>query len=143
MAGYGQIYVEVQADSVNPGISLMDASGATGSGEGGTSGVYWILWEYDVAGDQVNGGYTGQDWYWNTPNNYLSTGWGLFNDTLGDPSRYTDDLQGFKNYLIDHPNLPNLDPILGKWPTEQKDAFATANQAALAVNDCFTFGSRP
>ena len=36
--GYGEIYVEVTANSVNPGISLMDASGATGSGEGGTSG---------------------------------------------------------------------------------------------------------
>ena len=69
MAGSGQIYVEVKADSINSGISLLDASGATGSGEGGETGIYWILWEYTVVGNTVTGGYTGKNWYWYTPNN--------------------------------------------------------------------------
>ena len=141
--GYGEIYVEVTANSVNPGISLMDASGATGSGEGGTSGVYWILWEYNVSGEIVTGGYTGQNWYWDTIDNYLKTGWSNFRLRLQNLERYTDDLTGFENYLIDNPNLPDLNGILGAWPMDQKDRFATANQEVLASNNCFTFGSRP
>lgn len=143
MAGYGQVYVQVRADSVDSGISLLDASGATGSGEGGTSGVYWILWEYYVNGDTVTGGYTGDDWYWNTPNNYLKTGWENFCVSLGNHERYNSDITGFQNYLIDHPNLANLDFVLRDWPMDQKDKFATVNQDELAANNCFTFGSRP
>lgn len=143
MAGYGQVYVQVRADSVDSGISLLDASGATGSGEGGTSGVYWILWEYHVNGNTVTGGYTGDDWYWDTPNNYLKTGWGIFCTSLGNHERYPSDKAGFQNYLIDNPNLPNLDFVLSGWPMDQKDEFATDNQDVLAANNCFTFGSRP
>ncbi len=143
MAGYGQVYVQVRADSVDSGISLLDASGATGSGEGGTSGVYWILWEYYVNGDTVTGGYTGQNWYWDTPNNYLKTGWSIYRLQLVNETRYTDDETGFKNYLFDNPNLTNLNEILGNWPMADKNAFATANQEELGANQCFVFGSRP
>lgn len=143
MAGSGQIYVEVKADSINSGISLLDASGATGSGEGGETGIYWILWEYTVVGDTVTGGYTGESWYWNTPNNYLATGWSNYALTLGNSEKYTQDYNGFLNYLIDNPNLHDLNEILGAWPPEEKGAFATQNQGILGANNCFTFGTSP
>lgn len=143
MAGYGQIYVEVKADSVNSGISTLDASvsGGIGSGEGGESGIYWILWEYTVSGDAVTGGYTGKHWFWGYSNNYLQTGWANFAPTLGNSERYTTDLDGFKNYLIDNPNLTSLTPILGEWPNEQKDEFADVYQ--IELGGCFAFGSGP
>ena len=58
----GSIYVPVDASVANNGIMTLDASGG-----GQTGGGYWINW--DVSG------FIGKGWFWDDPNNHLSTGW--------------------------------------------------------------------
>lgn len=118
MSASGEVYVEVNAEVVNSGISMLDASGGTGEGEGGTTGVWWLLWEYHIEGESVSGGYTGQSWYWGYTNNYLTTAWE--NSTYA--GYYGNNETGFKKYLAEV-NPPDLNEFLGKWDRTSKANF--------------------
>ena len=130
MAGYGEIYVPVDASTVNGGIMTLGTSGNVSDGSG--IGYYWILWNYTVIGDAVEGGYTGISWYWEDPNNYLKTG---FNEKMG-----SSDENDFLNYLKKNQNLNNLDMFLGDWPNDMKGKFMEEHKkdAAFATN-CVTY----
>lgn len=99
----GGVYVEVSADMVNPGISLL-SSGTTGE-EGGS---YWINWN-------STGGFINQGWEYE--DSYLSTGWPL----VADKHNQTADYSGFLAYMATEPT--NLDDVLGGWDHTSKWAF--------------------
>lgn len=131
MSGYGEIYVEVNADVVNTGIATLSTSGNIG--DGSTDGYYWLLWSYNVSdGTYISGGFTGISWYWGEANNYIEQGWN--NSGLGDQG-----YDGFIQYLVDNPNLTNLDDILGSWPNEEKSLFLETHKLDPGFGSCFTF----
>ena len=117
MSVSGEVYVEVNAEAVNSGISMLDASGGASGGESGSS--WWLLWSYTVLADEtVIGGYTGQNWLWGASNNQLSIAW----EGSTYAEQYGPGEDGFKKYLAAvRPN--NLDAFLAGWHTESKNAF--------------------
>ena len=122
----GEMYVEVDASVVNGGIAPMAfVSGKQQPVEGQESFGVWLRWQYnDENGD---GGFTGQDWFWNDPNNPLSESF------PGDTG-----LQDFKAMLVqDKPQ--DLDRYLGNWGSERKAAFFEKNQGQLGSGGCFAF----
>ena len=123
----GSVYVPV--DVANAGIMPMDASGGGGQTEGG----FWIHW--------TASGYTGNDWFWDEPNNYLKTGWenavangngyvgqGCTGNGNGLP--HTADYNSFLIH-IRNGHSENLNAILGSWPNDQKLNFVLTNAATL------------
>lgn len=117
MSVSGEVYVEVNAEAVNSGISMLDASGGASGGESGSS--WWLLWSYTVLADEtVIGGYTGQSWLWGAANNQLSIVW----EGSEYEKQYGPGEEGFKRYLAAvRPN--NLDAFLAEWHNESKNAF--------------------
>ena len=99
----GGVYVEVSADMVNPGISLL-SSGTTGEEDG----RYWINWNSAT-------GFTGHGWYYDTT--YLAIGWPMVAQSLG----YDTTEAGFNSYMATEPT--NLDNVLGGWDNASKWAF--------------------
>ena len=131
MAGYGQIYVEVDASVVNGGIATLSTSGNIG--DGSTDGRYWLLWSYSVIGDTYqSGGFTGIDWYWDGAYNYIQEGWNA--SGLGEQG-----YDGFIKYLTENPNLSNLDKILGDWSDDQKAHFLELHKGEPGFSSCYTF----
>ena len=134
MVAYGEIYVEVTADIVNGGIMTLGTSGNIG--DGSDTGYYWILWNYNIVGDQyISGGFAGISWYWNDPYNYIDDGW----KQSSQAAIYGDGEDGFKKYLIDNPNLENLDFILKEWPNEDKAKFMEQHKSDPIFANCVTF----
>lgn len=127
----GAVYVEVEAGVANSGISTLSVSGNVN--DGSEDSKYWLLWQYDTTGGTYNsGGFTGISWYWDDPNSYVATGWEQ--SGLGDGT-----WEGFKQYLINTPNLPNLDPILKDWPDEIKSLFLESHKSNPEFTLCYTF----
>ena len=117
MSASGEEYIGVYAATVDNGISTLDASGEIGSGEGGTEGTWWLLWDYSVVGEIVTGGYTNISWHWGVNNNYLTQS---YNEKYG--STYGYDEEGFKKYLAaEQPKT--LNELLGGWPYQSKVEF--------------------
>ena len=127
-------YVIVEAQNVNSGISTLSGSGtAWEDGEGEQPNTYWLYWSYttDVTGMYSTGGYTGQHWYENDPNNYLLTGWSNY----AGRGNYSETLDGFKQWLV-KTNPENLDDILGPWPSNMKQAFIDSHYGGLREDNC-------
>lgn len=133
MSAFGEIYVEVAADVVNSGIMALDASGETGSGEGGTTGAsWWLLWQYNIEADNtVTGGYSGFGWFWGAQDNYLTTAW----VASGYAATYGSGEDGFKKYLAEV-QPPNLDEFLGAWPKESKADFVNHTIMGTSYSSC-------
>ena len=125
MAGYGEIYVPVDASTVNGGIMTLAGSGEIPGGEGVVGLMAWITWAYDDAG---NGGYTNKGWFWGDPNNDLQSAWTSFCVSLG----YDTDENGFKKWLSDK-KPEDLNDLLGDWDLKRKEAFVNANMNLLGV----------
>lgn len=119
----GEMYVEVDASAINGGIAPMAiVSGNPEPVVGQESFGVWLRWQYnDETGD---GGFTGQGWFWNDPNNALCD--------------YFDDEKAFKAKLVEE-KPHNLDQYLGNWGSERKAAFFNEHQHALGVGGCFSF----
>lgn len=128
MSVSGEVYVEVNAEAVNSGISMLDASGGSG-GELGDE--WWLLWSYTVLADEtVTGGYTGQNWLWGAANNQLSIAW----EGSEYAKQYGSGEDGFEKYLAAvRPN--NLDEFLARWPSESKRDFVN-NYAMTMTPGC-------
>lgn len=128
-------YVIVEAKSANSGISTLSGSGTAwgDEGEGQQPYTYWLYWSYTTTADgfYTGGGYTGINWYWDAPTNYLMTGWGNY----GDRGDYASDLSGFTQWLVDI-NPSNLNDILGAWPSDMKQEFIDTYYSQLRKNDC-------
>ena len=119
----GEVYVEVDASAINGGIAPMAiVSGNPEPIVGQESFGVWLRWQYND--ENGNGGFTGQGWFWEDPNNALR---GSFSDE-----------SAFKAMLVE--NKPqNLDQYLGNWGSEQKAAFFEKNQGQLGIGGCFAF----
>lgn len=117
----GEIYTEVDASVLNPGISTMAmVSGDSEPPEGVTPVYIWIRWRYDdVTGE---GGFTGSGWYIGDPNNVLSEHYST------EEAYITDLLANGK---------PWLDNLLQSWDESKKILFFVNNQAALGAGSCF------
>ena len=120
----GQIYTEVDASVLNPGISTMAMiSGNAEPSDGQTYLVVWIRWRYD--NESGNGGYTGTSWYFNDSNNILV-------------SEFPGGEEDFKQWLTT--NKPtDLDAILSKWDAGSKAAFLNTNMGSLVTDGCLYF----
>ena len=119
----GVEYVGTYAEVVGTDEDI-HTSGDIGSGEGGTTSSWWLLWEYTVAAGTVTGGFTGADWAWDIPGNYLQTQFeaSSYNTTyVGATS-----LDRFKAYLADV-QPPTLNEFLATWPSSQKAEFVNDN----------------
>ena len=132
MSGYGEIYVEVDASVANNGIMTLSTSGNINDGSGAEDSKYWLLWSYSVVGETVTGGFTGISWYYDDPNSYVLTGWS--NSALGTPGK-----EGFEEYLKEHPNLTDLNAVLGEWPEDMKANFLESHKTDSAFANCYTF----
>lgn len=131
MAGYGEVYAEVEAGVVNSGINTLAGSGEIGEeGDAGTI-VVWLLWSYD---DTI-AGFTGKDWYWGDELNPLSSAW---SNNL--PTGYSNDVNGFNQWLRDT-NPSELDMYLGKWDSQAKADFCTRynNVLGVGVGGCIEY----
>ncbi len=128
-------YVIVEAQSVNNGINTLSGSGTAwgDEGEGQQPNTYWLYWSYttDSAGMYFSGGYTGISWYWDDSNNYLKEGWNNYSDK----GNYGNDLSGFQSWLA-ATNPPNLNSLLGAWPSDKKQAFIDSYYSVLRQNNC-------
>ena len=119
----GQIYVEVDASSINGGIMPMTmVSGNPQPVDGQSYVVVWIRWQYDdVTG---NGGYTGTGWYFEDPDNNIQ-------------KHYSTE-QAFKGWLTEE-RPTNLDSVLGDWLASNKAAFLNKNMTKLDAGGCLYF----
>lgn len=120
MAGHGEIYVQIEADVVNSGISTLGASGEMGTGEGDTAGNWWLHWQWGA-----NDGFTGKGWFWNNELNKLDDIWAQ--NCTNPPGNntgkaYSNDESGFNRYLEEN-NIQELDWLFDEW-TEGKGLFA-------------------
>ena len=123
MAGYGEVYTEVEASVVNGGISTLSGSGAIGEeGDAGTV-VVWLLWQYD----QARAGFTGKDWFWDDPLNPLAAKW-----SLNHPVEYGYDQNGFNQWLREK-NPSDLNEYLGDWSAKDKAEFCENHSTALGI----------
>lgn len=123
----GQVYVEVDASVVNGGIMPMAiVSSNPEPEEGQTYVVVWIRWRYnDQTGD---GGYTGIQWYFDDPDNYLATGSNTSSETE------------FKAWLVEH-TPENFDALLSSWPATTKSAFLNKHTGELWNSGCLYYGN--
>lgn len=121
----GEIYTEVDASVLNPGISTMAmVSGSPEPPEGEGLVVVWYRWRYDE--EDGSGGFTGKDWYFDDPNNPLN-------------DHFTTE-QDFKDYLVsDRPQ--NLDAYLGNWSAESKQLFLASHTMELFPLGCIYYAS--
>lgn len=120
MAGYGEVYAEVEAGVVNSGINTLAGSGEIGeAGDAGTV-VVWLLWNYD----NINAGFTGKNWYWDDPLNPLKTNW-----TSTHPG---DTVEDFNNWLRTT-NPTDLNDYLGDWPAKDKADFCEKYSSVLGI----------
>ena len=123
MAGYGEVYAEVEASVVNSGINTLAGSGEIGEeGEEGDV-VVWLLWRYDAS----NAGFTGKRWYWEDALNPLKNKWSAFS-----PTGYADSEEGFNEWLR-ATNPTQLDQFLGDWPAKDKAAFCEKYSYDLGI----------
>lgn len=123
MAGYGEIYAEVDARAVNDGIATLAGSGEIGEeGDAGTV-VVWLHWSYG----ENYAGFTGKSWYWDDPLNPLKTQW-----NLNGPDGYQKDEEGFNSWLR-ATNPTELDTYLGTWDSTDKAQFCTNHTSELGV----------
>ena len=123
MSYSGEVYAEVDASVLNPGISTMAmVSGNPEPVDGQAYVVVWIRWKYDdTTGD---GGYTGTGWYFDDPNNNIHKHHLSEND--------------FKNWLVQ--NKPaDLDSVLGDWSAAGKAAFLNEHLGTLEGGGCLYF----
>ena len=125
MAGYGEIYVPVDASTVNGGIMTLAGSGEIPGGDEGVVGLMaWITWTYN---DDGSGGYTNKGWFWEDSNNDLKLEWATFC-----PPGYANTEDGFKKWLSEV-KPPNLNELLGNWDLERKERFVNENMTVLGV----------
>ena len=118
----GEIYTEVDASVLNPGISTMAMiSGNPTPVDGQSYVVVWIRWRYDSSSG--DGGYTGTGWYFNDRNNGLQ-GFGTE--------------ENFKNWLTSE-TPENLDDVLGNWDPTEKANFLNSHMGALEDGGCLYF----
>lgn len=122
----GQIYIPATANAAN-GISTLDTSG----GSIPTGGA-WLYW--------TSTGYTGQDWYWDDPNNYLQQGWSnLIAQTNGNLSDCeTPHNASYESFLqhVEYDQAVNLDRILAEWPSKEKSTFVLVDRPQLEEFGC-------
>lgn len=117
----GQIYVEVDANSVSGGVMPMAiVSGNPEPIFGQEHYGVWIRWWYDDTTGE--GGFTGAGWFWEDNNNILNE---LF-----------DSEESFKTELVTK-KPQNLDNYLGRWNPDEKTEFYNRNQDKLGLNHCF------
>lgn len=123
MAGYGEVYAEVEAGVVNSGINTLAGSGEIG--EEGDAGdvVVWLLWRYDAS----SAGFTGKSWYWEDELNPLKGKWSSLR-----PSEYADSENGFNEWLR-ATNPTQLDQFLGDWPAKNKADFCENHSIELGI----------
>lgn len=118
----GEIYTEVDASVLNPGISTMAMiSGNPEPVDGQAYVVVWIRWRYDS--ETGEGGYTGHSWYFEDGNNGLQS--------YGSET-------AFEQYLASD-NPKDLDSILSTWNPTEKAAFLNAHLGELEAHDCVFF----
>ena len=122
MSYSGEVYAEVDASVLNPGISTMaTVSGNPEPVDGQSYVVVWIRWRYDDAtGD---GGYTGTSWYFDDPYNNI-------------PKHYSE--EEFKKWLVDE-KPTNLDSVLGDWSAADKAEFLNRHIGTLEDSGCIYF----
>lgn len=120
MAGYGEVYAEVEAGVVNSGINTLAGSGEIGEAGNAGTVVVWLLWNYD----NINAGFTGKNWYWDDPLNPLKTNW---------TSTHTGDtVEDFNNWLRTT-NPTDLNEYLGNWPAKDKATFCENHSSVLGI----------
>lgn len=120
MAGYGEVYAEVEAGVVNSGINTLAGSGEIGEeGDAGTV-VVWLLWNYD----NINAGFTGKNWYWDDPLNPLKTNW--------TSTHSGGTVEDFNNWLRTT-NPTDLNDYLGNWSATDKAAFCQNHSSELGI----------
>lgn len=119
----GEIYTEVDASVLNPGISTMAmVSGNPTPVDGQAYVVVWIRWMYDDTTGQ--GGFTNTGWYFDDTNNVL-------------PQKFESE-DAFKQWLVD--NKPSaLDDQLQDWNASNKAAFLNTRLSALEDGGCLYF----
>ena len=119
----GEIYTEVDASVLNPGISTMAMiSGDPEPIDGSSIVVVWLRWRYDSETGQ--GGFTGVDWYFYDSN----------------ISKHYSTLEEFKDWLArERPG--SLDSVLSDWPAEEKADFLNKYKEVLSAADCLYFGT--
>lgn len=125
MSYSGEVYAEVDASVLNPGISTMAmVSGNPEPVDGQAYVVVWIRWRYDD--ETGDGGYTGINWYFTDENNNLS-------------GHYRTE-EEFKNWLkTDKPT--DLNAVLGDWDAERKAAFLNERLGELESGGCLYFSA--
>lgn len=123
MSYSGEVYAEVDASVLNPGISTMAmVSGNPEPVDGQSYVVVWIRWRYDdTTGD---GGYTGTGWYYDDPNNHIPNVYPIENE--------------FKKWLVDE-KPADLDSVLGDWSAADKAAFLNTHIGTLEDSGCIYF----
>ena len=119
----GEIYTEVDASVLNPGISTMAMiSGNPEPIDESAIVVVWLRWKYDPETGQ--GGFTGVDWYFEDSN----------------ISKYYSTLEEFKNWLA-RETPSSLDSVLSDWPAGEKADFLNKYKEILSAADCLYFGA--
>lgn len=118
MAGYGEVYVRIDASVAKSGISTLSASGGMGTGEGDTPGSWWLHWQWGA-----QDGFTGHGWFWSNPYNKLDDIWSQ--NYMSPPHNssggtYTNDESGFNSYLEQN-NIQELDWLFDQWTTGKGD----------------------
>lgn len=123
MSYSGEVYAEVDASALNPGISTMAmVSGNPEPVDGQAFVVVWIRWRYD--GETGNGGYTGTGWYFDDPDNNLKKHY------------FTE--EEFKTWLVNE-KPTDLESVLGDWPAVNKAAFLNNHMTELDAGGCLYF----
>lgn len=119
----GQIYVEVDASSINGGIMPMTmVSGNPQPVDGQSYVVVWIRWQYnDETGE---GGYTGKGWY--------------FTDQYNNIANHYSTEAAFKNWLVEQ-RPSDLKDVLSDWDAASKAAFLNEHLGALEAGGCLYF----
>lgn len=120
----GEIYVEVDASSINGGIMPMAVvSGNPEPIDGQAYVVVWLRWKYDD--ETGKGGFTGQEWFFDEFN-ILTTKFG--------------NEDNFKAWLVDK-KPKDLNDELSGWEPKQKAAFLNAHRVALNAGDCIYYSA--
>lgn len=123
MSYSGEVYAEVDASVLNPGISTMAmVSGNPEPVDGQSYVVVWIRWRYDDSTGA--GGYTGTGWYFDDPDNNLK-------------NHYPTE-EAFKNWLTTF-KPGDLGEVLDNWPAENKAAFLNKYMTELDAGGCLYF----
>lgn len=123
MSYTGEIYAEVNANALNPGISTMAmVSGNPEPVDGQSYVVVWIRWNYDDTTGE--GGYTGTGWYFDDHDNNLK-------------NHYSTEPE-FKNWLTTE-KPTDLDAVLKDWNATNKAAFLNKHMTELDAGGCLYF----